>query len=660
MTELPQSLYEFEETFRAGLLELFVSTRDFLLLFDKATSVAKTMFSPVFSVVPVTLFPNQSSFLDVQLPNTPRFNNTRLKTRTRKCSCSCMISCFASQNPSSLCYNIDNHKKIDSFDPCSLLVTGDSTLLAYWLQSCSNLEEVKKVHSVALKCLKESNTFVDNNLISGYARYGGLVEARNVFDKMSERNVVSWTAMLNGYLKFGYDHEAVRHFIDLIENGFSWSSKTFVCVLNMCGKRVDIELGKQVHARIVKGGFSGLILNSALLHFYVQCGDMENAVSVFESIEERDVVCWTTMITAYSQHRRGEEAFLLFSRMLHDGFQPNEFTICSVLDACAEEKEVKLARQLHGAIVKNVYRMDTFIGTALVDTYAKCGEMEDSRVVFDGMMKRNTVTWTTVIAGYARNGVGTEAINLFRVMQRRKIFANNLTMVSILRACGLLGALTTGKEVHAQILKNYVQSNLYIGSSLVWLYCRCGDYSAASKVLQDMPLRDVVSWTAMISGCANLGHEHEALEYLKEMLGEGIDPNPFTYSSVLKACAQLEDIKQGKLIHSSINKNPASSNVFVGSALIHMYAKCGYLSEAIRVFDNMPERNLVSWKAMIIAFAKNGRCREALKLMYRMRAEGIELDDYVFATVVTECGDDFDWDVKSSKKLAFDAHGSLI
>lgn len=550
--------------------------------------------------------------------------------------------------------NIDNHNKIVSFDPSSLVTGYNSILLANWLQFCSNVEEVKKVHSIVLKCLKESNTFVDNNLISGYARCGGLVEARKVFDKMLERNVVSWTAMLNGYLKLGYDSEAIRLFIDFTENGFSWSSKTFVCVLNMCGKIMDIELGKQVHACIVKGEFTGLILNSALLYFYVQCGDMENAVSVFERIKERDVICWTTMITAYSQHGRGEEAFLLFSRMLRDGFQPNEFTICSVLDACAEEKELKLARQLHGTIIKNVYKVDMFIGTALVDMYAKCGEMEDSRVVFDGMRKRNTVTWTTVIAGYARNGIGAEALNLFRVMQRRKIFANNLTMVSILRACGLLGALTTGKEVHAQILKNCVQSNIYIGSSLVWLYCRCGDYSAASKVLQDMPLRDVVSWTAMISGCANLGHEQEALEYLKEMLGEGVDPNPFTYSSALKACAQLEDIRQGKLIHSSINKSPASSNVFVGSALIHMYAKCGYLSEAIRVFDNMPERNLVSWKAMIMAYAKNGLCREAFKLMYRMQAEGIELDDYVFATVVTECGD-FEWDIKSTKKLAFDA-----
>lgn len=173
-----------------------------------------------------------------------------------------------------------------------------------------------------------------------------------------------------------------------------------------------------------------------------------------------------------------------------------------------------------------------------------------------------------------------------------------------------------------------------------------------------MPIRDVVSWTAMISGCAHLGHEYEALEYLKEMLGEGVAPNPFTYSSALKACAKLEDIERGKLIHSSISKTPALSNVFVGSALINMYAKCGHLPEAIQIFDNMPEKNLVSWKAMIVAYAKNGNCGEALKLMYRMQVEGIEVDDYILATVLTACGE-YKGTIKSKSKYFLHPNSSI-
>ncbi|KAL3504679.1 hypothetical protein ACH5RR_034520 [Cinchona calisaya] len=571
------------------------------------------------------------------------------------------IPFVTSENPSFLtdsdtsCTPQTDPKSPDSHS----FIVNDSLLAAKWLQSSCNAKDIRKIHALTLKCLSCSDVFVNNNLMSQYVKCDRLVDARKVFDKMSERNVVSWTALLNGYLRFGLYNDASRHFVEFSESGIRWNSKTFVCVLSLCCKRLDFELGKQVHAGIVKGGFSELILDSAVLYFYVQSGDLKNAFRVFHQMKKRDVVCWTTMITACSRHGRGEETIVMFSKMIADGFDPNEFTVCSVLDACGEEKELKLGKQLHGAIVKRMYKMDIFVGTSLVDMYAKCGEMEDSKMVFDWMRNRNTVTWTSIIAGFARNGLGEEAIRHFRVMQRRKIAANNLTMVSIIRACGLLGALKIGKEVHAQIFKNHVQSNIYIGSALVWLYCRCGNYSAASKVLQDMPLRDVVLWTSIISGCARLGHEHEALEYLKEMLGEGVDPNSFTYSSALKACAQLEDIRQGKLIHSSINKTPASSNVFVGSALIHMYAKCGHLSEAIRVFDSMPERNLVSWKAMIIAYAKSGLCREAFKLMYRMQAEGIELDDYIYGTVLTACGD-LEWDVESVLKHGFDSSRSYI
>lgn len=523
----------------------------------------------------------------------------------------------------------------------------DTNLIAFWLQSCCTVREVRRLHAVALRCLDSSVTYFNNNLISAYLKFGKLVKARKVFDKMPERNVVSWTAVVNGYSRHGFDDEALRLFNDCIENGVRANGKTFVCVLKLCGKRLDFELGRQIHACIVKDNWRNLIVDSALVYLYAQCGDLTGAFCAFDQMPERDVVCWTTLITACSQQGRGREALSMFSKMIFNMSSPNEFTVCSVLKACGEEKALNFGKQLHGAIIKKMFKDDVFIGTSLVGMYSKCGEILDSKKVFDGMKKRNTVTWTSIIAGYARNGHGEEAIILFRVMKRRKIFANNLTVLSILRACGSTRNLLMGKEVHAQIVKNSMQSNIFIGSTLVWFYCKCGQHPFASKVLQNMPLRDVVSWTAIISGYTSLGHEPEALEFLKEMLEEGVEPNPFTYSSALKACAQLEAILQGKLIHSSLNKRPALSNVFVGSALINMYAKCGYVSEAVQVFDSMPQRNLVSWKAMIVGYARNGLCQEALKLMYRMQAEGIKVDDYILTTVLAACGD-VEWKTESS------------
>ncbi|POO04069.1 Tetratricopeptide-like helical domain containing protein [Trema orientale] len=531
--------------------------------------------------------------------------------------------------------------------------------LALWLQSSHSLEDVKRVHAVVLKCLRYPETYVHNNLMCVYIRFEKLREARNVFDEMSLRNVVSWTAVIDGYLSFGYDDEAFSLFKESVREGVRANEKMFVCVLNLCSVRKDFELGRQIHAGVIKGGPSNMIVDSSIVKFYAQCGDLSSAFRKFDEMSNWDVVCWTTMITACSQQGKGKEAISLFSRMLNEGFSPNEFTVCGVLKACGEEKELNFGGQLHCAIVKKMYKYDVFIGTSLVDMYAKCGEIIDSRNVFNRMRRRNTVTWTSIIAGYARKGLGEEAIKLFRAMKKRNIFSNNLTVVNILRACGSIKNSLMGREVHAQIVKNSIETNLYLGSTLVWFYCRFSEYSNAIKVLQQMPLRDVFSWTAIISGCAHLGHDSEALEFLREMIEEGVEPNSFTYSSALKACAKLEAVLQGKLIHSSANKTPSMSNVFVGSALIYMYAKCGYVAEAFRVFNSMPERNLVSWKSMIVGYTRNGLCREALKLMYRMQAEGFEVDDYILTTVLTACGDvEFD-NIDHSYACRFKAGSSV-
>ncbi|XP_074310050.1 pentatricopeptide repeat-containing protein At4g18520, chloroplastic-like [Silene latifolia] len=525
----------------------------------------------------------------------------------------------------------------------------DSSRLASLLQSTTRLKHVKLIHSFILKSHETySLVFLYNNLINAYLAFGDLLDARKVFDGMphTTRNVISWTAMLNAYFKFGLQNQALVLFHEFLKTDITPNGTTFVCLLNLCGKRLDYELGRQVHACIIKAGFNHLILDSALLYFYAQCGEFLSAFQVFDAMKHRDVVSWTTLITCCSQQGYGHKAFSLFSQMLLEDYLPNEHTVCSILKACAEEKALRFGRQLHVLALKKVIRNDVYIGTSLVDMYASCAQILESRKVFDRMKRRNTVTWTSIIAGCARNGRGYDALNLFRLMKRRKIVANNFTMVSILRACGSITALMTGKEVHAQVLKMSAQNNIYVGSTLVWLYCKCGEYTLASKVLQRMPMRDVVSWTAMISGCAHLGHEFEALGFLKKMFGEGVEPNPFTYSSILKACASLEAIEHGKLIHSSLNKSPAfSNNVYVGSALINMYAKCGYVSEAFRVFSNMPERNLVSWRSMIVGYARNGHCRDALKLIYQMQAEGMEVDDYIVTSVLSACGD-VEWNLE--------------
>ncbi|XP_019415513.1 PREDICTED: pentatricopeptide repeat-containing protein At4g18520-like [Lupinus angustifolius] len=527
-------------------------------------------------------------------------------------------------------------RNIDNLDGRSQCFNPDS--VARLLRSCYNVKEIGMIHAVVLKRFRDSIIYVDNNLICSYLRLGKLAQARRVFDGMSRRNTVTWTAMIDGYLNFNLVDEAFMLFQDSTKHGVQENSTMFVCFMNLCRKRMDLKLGKQIHARVLKSNWRNLIVDNTIIHFYAKCGEISSAFQTFDCMAERDLVCWTTMITACSQHGLGHEALLMLSQMLGDGFLPNEYTICSALKACGENKALKFGTQLHGALVKKICKIDVFIGTSLLGMYAKCGETVNSKKVFDRMRIRNTATWTSIISGYARNGLGEEAISVFRLMMRRKVHVNKLTIVSVMMACGSIKALLFGREVHAQVIKSINHTNLHIGSTLVWFYCKCKEYSHAIKVLQHMPFRDVVSWTAIISGCTKLGLKYEALECLQEMMEEGVLPNSYTYSSALKACANLESPTQGKLIHSNASKTPALSNVFVNSSLISMYVKCGNVADAFQVFDNMPKRNLVSWKAMILGYVRNGHYKEALKLMYRMEAEGFVVDDYIHANVFTACG----------------------
>ena len=527
---------------------------------------------------------------------------------------------------------------LDSFeDPSSSI--SDVQNLAFVIQSCSDERELKRVHSLVVKLFDFSVAFLNNNLISSYLRFRNIECARKLFDSMSNKNVVSWTAILNGYQLLEMEFEFSLLLMQMLDSGVKPNSQTYVCILNFCSRVLNYELGKVIHASIVKSNQQNLIVDSALLYLLVSCGDLESAVALFARMPQRDVISWTTMISAYAHNGYGPKAFSMFSQMQHESLIPNEFTVATILKSCGEEREVELGKQLHAAIVKKVFKEDVFIGSSLVFMYGKCGEISDARKLFDKMPSRNTVTWTSMISGYTQGGFPDEAIFLFRKMKSRRIVTNDQTIIGILGALGSKRSVLLGKEIHGMIVKRSNRCSIYICSSLIWFYCQCGEYDYAGKVLEEMPEKDVIPWTAIITGYTNKGHGSEALNFLNQMILNGIKPNSFTYSSALKACARMEDKNQGREIHAAVNKTSSLLNLFVGNSLMSLYMKCGCPEDAVKIFELMPERNFVSWKVMIIGYAKNGLCDEALKLVYRMQAEGFEADDYIYSTVLTSCGD---------------------
>ncbi|KAJ7552718.1 hypothetical protein O6H91_06G066700 [Diphasiastrum complanatum] len=269
--------------------------------------------------------------------------------------------------------------------------------------------------------------------------------------------------------------------------------------------------------------------------------------------------------------------------------------------------------------------------------YAKCGCTEDARELFDNMSERDVLSWSAMIAGYAQNGLGKEALALYEQMKQEGMQPNNVTLVLLLKACASLAALEQGKQIHSEIIKRGFQSDVVVGNTLVDMYAKCGCTEDARELFDNTSERDVVSWNAMIAGYAQNGLGKDALALYEQMKQEGMQPNNVTVVFLLKACTSLAALEKGKQLHSEIIKRGFESDVVVGSTLVNMYAKCGCTEDARELFDNMSERDVVSWTGMIAGYAQNGLGKEALALFEQMQREGTKPNEVTYTSVLSAC-----------------------
>ncbi len=342
-------------------------------------------------------------------------------------------------------------------------------------------------------------------------------------------------------------------------------------------------------------------------------------------------------LTSYVKAGQYEKALEVFQQMGREHISPDRFTFVPVLNACAHLRALQEGRRVHEQIIQSSCETDVFVGTSLVDMYAKNGSMEDAWRVFNKMPKRNVVSWTVMIQGHVKCGQGKKALELFQQMQLQGVKPNPVTFVGVLNACATAVALEEGRRVHEQILQSGCESDVTVGNSLIDMYAKCGSMEDAWRVFNKMPVRTVVSWTAMIVGHVKCGQGHRALELFQQMQLENVQPDPVTFMGVLNACASVLALAEGRRIHQQIMQCGCESAVFVGNSLIDMYTKCGSMEDAWAVFNKMCTRDVVSWNAMILGHVKCGQGQKALELFQQMQWEGVQPDPLTFVGVLNAC-----------------------
>ncbi|XP_010943720.3 pentatricopeptide repeat-containing protein At2g27610 [Elaeis guineensis] len=507
------------------------------------------------------------------------------------------------------------------------------------LRSARCISKRKMVHGKIIVSGFLPNLVASNHLMSTYVSCDRIEDARRLFDQMPEKNVVSWTILISGYSKSGPKEAAVSSFRSMVSSGFSPNDFTYVSVLSACASIGAARSGKEIHGRIyrLEGGVLSSFVSNSLVNLYAKCGMIHLSRSLFDGIIQPNMVSWGSILSGYCQCGQNEEALRIFARAWKEGVGINEFMVASVLSACSSLGVLAVGKQVHCYVIKSGIPSDQFVEAAVVDMYVKCNELDLAYQAFSELDEPGLASWAALIGGYAQQGHGERAICLFRKLQSSCLKPNEHIFPCVLVGCSTVAAVEGGKQLHALIIKSGFRMAAYVGNAVMDFYAKCGLLDESVKLFEEMEEHDIVSYNAMIARYVDRCDFKGVMELLKQMLLEGTNPNPYTYSSILKLCADLPVVRWGQQTHNLIIRLGLDANVIVGSALIDMYAKCGRLEDARKVFRMMPSKNLVSWNGMLVGYGQHGFGEEALGIFHMMQMESIKPNEITFIGVLSAC-----------------------
>lgn len=478
------------------------------------------------------------------------------------------------------------------------------------LRVCSALGLIQNgelFHGYVVKNGFESNVYVVNGLVDMYAKCKHISEAEFLFKELAydKENHVLWTAMVSGYAHNGYDHRAIEFFRYMHVEGVEWANQfTLPSVLRACSAVSAHCFGEQVHGCIVRSGLGGNVyVQSALVDMYAKCGDFSSAKRVVETMEEDDVFSWNSMIVGCVRHGFEEEALHLFKNMHARKMKIDDYTFPSVLNCCIVGSTD--AKSVHCLIIKTGFENYKAVSNALVDMYAKTGDLNCAYAVFEKMIEKDVISWTSLVTGYAQNGSHEESLKIFCDMRIVGVRPDQFIVASILSACAELTLLEFGKQVHSEFIKSGLRSSLSVENSLVTMYAKCGCLDDADTIFVSMQVRDVITWTALIVGYAQNGKGKDSLRFYDAMVSSGTKPDFVTFIGLLFACSHAGLVDDGRIYFQQMSKvygiEPGPDHY---ACMIDLFGRSGKLHEAKELLNQMNVKpDATVWKALL------GACR---------------------------------------------------
>ncbi|KAH7424664.1 hypothetical protein KP509_11G018800 [Ceratopteris richardii] len=545
--------------------------------------------------------------------------------------------------------------------------------MLYILKMCAEKKDIKnlrEVHDFINRRGLNGAPLLEVHIIRAYASCGSLHAASSVFHSISYKTVDSWNAIISAYATLGDGKSALDLFHKMQHEGVKPSTFAAVCVLKFCTskgilgvpeasaimvrhgipvskniiscllqgclKTCDLAGGRHIHSLMIRGNLdSNSFLGDQLIRLFSDCGSLCEATAVFRRISKPSIYSWTAIISSHVKLGEPAHALELFCSMVRHGVTANSIVLLCLLKACEKLGLLDEGRHIHGQIIELDLERDVLIGNTLVFMYAKCGSLEEGYKLFCKLPQRDLVSWGAIITGYVKCEMATRALELYGMLKQEGLVPSKVIFLCTLKACTGIASLTHGRYVHNDAIISGFKADVNIGSTIVDMYAKCGSFEEASKVFFALPERSIVSWGAMIGGLAHHSKSVSALFLYVRMQELGIAPNRIIFLSVMKACACIGASKHSRLIHDHIIRSGIPLDVMVGSTLVDMYAKCNTPEAVEKVFQCLPEKNLVSWSAMIGAYTRVGNHVQAEWWLEKMQQEGLEPDGIILSSMLT-------------------------
>lgn len=420
-----------------------------------------------------------------------------------------------------------------------------------------------------------------NGLIDMYSKCSLVEKAQILFNSTTERDLVSWNAMISGYSQNKYSEEAQNLFRELLHWSPNCSSSTVFAILSSCNSPNSLHFGKSVHCWQLKSGFlNHILLVNSLMHMYINCGDLTVGFSILqENSDLADSASWNTVIVGYVRGDHFQEALETF-RLMRQGPPSNydAITLVSVLSACANLELLNQGKSFHSLTLKSPLGSDTRVQNSLITMYDRCRDINSARVVFQFCSTPNLCSWNCMISALSHNRESREALELFCRLQFKP---NEFTIVSVLSACTQIGILRHGKQVHAHVFMSGIQENSFISAALLDLYSSCGRLDTAHQVFRHSEEKSESAWNTMIAAYGYHGNGEKAIKLFHEMCETGTRVTKSTFVSILSACSHSGLVNQGLWYYECMLEKygvqpEAEHQVYV----VDMLGKSGRLDEA--------------------------------------------------------------------------------